>query len=401
MTTNRVVRAEFTPTPRFPLAVTVEGLGRVTLDPPVGPYLAHTPVRVTAGDIPGPGGAGYWSFAGWSGDLQGSGSSQVLLMDRPRVVTARFARTDWGSPRYWVVATTEGGGRILEPSRPPDPGAYPRDTVATLTAVPDPGWEFLQWVGDLTETNLTVSFRVDRDVRLVAVFGTVLRLRTDSPGGVVPRLEVAPVLTRYPYGTRVSITVLPPAGTFLAGWRGLGSHGWVTPAEFLVTEPGSEMYFTVSPLPNGWRTLGTLALGGGRVQATPPPGVHPPGHPVTLVPVPDEGQVFLGWSGDATGTASPLQFTLDESRNVIATFTRRPRLTWADAFGYGQGDSLRLELQGRPGTRYTIESSTDLRAWQSRAVVTPWRERELLGIPPTATEVTVFFRAAEAGGEAP
>jgi hypothetical protein len=73
---------------------------------------------------------------------------------------------------------------------------------------------------------------------------------------------------------------------------------------------------------NGARSVGStieaaIVTGSGSVAGG---GTFTNGSSVTLTATPDAGQVFIGWSGDATGSANPLTLTVERDMNVGAIF---------------------------------------------------------------------------------
>jgi hypothetical protein len=62
--------------------------------------------------------------------------------------------------------------------------------------------------------------------------------------------------------------------------------------------------------------------GGGCAQGTCPL-TFPKGTTVTLTPIPNQGAVFQGWSGECTGTTL-CQLTVNTSHLVTATFVAGP-----------------------------------------------------------------------------
>jgi hypothetical protein len=68
--------------PQFTLTVTVEGSGKVRLQPSGGVYTAGTVVTLKA--------TPHKKFTGWSGDLSGTSSTETLVMDSDKDVTASF-----------------------------------------------------------------------------------------------------------------------------------------------------------------------------------------------------------------------------------------------------------------------------------------------------------------------
>lgn len=61
--------------------------------------------------------------------------------------------------------------------------------------------------------------------------------------------------------------------------------------------------------------------GQGTVQINPNKPTYQNGEVVTLTAIPDNGYQFAGWSGDASGTANPIQITMNGNKSVTASFT--------------------------------------------------------------------------------
>jgi endoglucanase len=72
-------------------------------------------------------------------------------------------------------------------------------------------------------------------------------------------------------------------------------------------------------------------VGSGTV--TPDGGSYEEGTSVTLTAVPDEGYLFNGWSGDYTGSDSPIIIEMDSDKNITATFIEKPSGTCDDPQG--------------------------------------------------------------------
>ncbi|MFV0316432.1 MAG: InlB B-repeat-containing protein [Microthrixaceae bacterium] len=66
--------------------------------------------------------------------------------------------------------------------------------------------------------------------------------------------------------------------------------------------------------------LGTSVVGQGSVQRSPDAGSYPVGSQVSLTAVADPGWSFDGWSGDVSSVDNPVSVTMDEPKDVVATF---------------------------------------------------------------------------------
>lgn len=144
----------------FNLTVNVVGNGIVNKDPDQANYTIDTNVALTP--IPDPG----WVFAGWSGDLSGNTNPATITMDSDKTVTATF--TSENAPEYTLTINIVGNGTV---TKSPDQASYPVGTSVTLTATPAPGWNFVNWSGDLSETITPVTITMDSDKIITANFG--------------------------------------------------------------------------------------------------------------------------------------------------------------------------------------------------------------------------------------
>ena len=89
---------------------------------------------------------------------------------------------------------------------------------------------------------------------------------------------------------------------------------------------------------------------------------YAPNTVVKLAATPDVGWVFAGWSGDATGTASPLSITMTGNQTITATFTMRPvpKAGTMSAPALLSGNRFQFAVGGTPGLNYIIEATTNL-----------------------------------------
>lgn len=67
-------------------------------------------------------------------------------------------------------------------------------------------------------------------------------------------------------------------------------------------------------------TLSVTADPGGTVSKTPDLESYSPGNSVDLLAIPDVGAFFVGWAGNATGTANPLRVSMITNRFITARF---------------------------------------------------------------------------------
>ncbi len=78
---------------------------------------------------------------------------------------------------FWL--TVEGSGAIEYDPALIAPN-YPAGTNVTMTAIPDSGWKFQGWSGDLTSTDNPVTVTVDAAKNIVATFGQETRVAENN-----------------------------------------------------------------------------------------------------------------------------------------------------------------------------------------------------------------------------
>ena len=184
----------------------------------------------------GAGGAG--SVLGNDG---GAGSAGILLWDA----------------RFELATSVEGGGTIeLSPAG----GRYDDNAVVTATAVPDEGWLFAGWSGDLSGDDNPADVTMDGDKAITATFVGL------------PTLSVEPTLRDIgPSGGNLAFNVTVDGGADAIDWSTAITLG----ADFLTITTGAagtnDGVITVSAAPNAVETTrtGTLVVSSPDVGSDP------------------------------------------------------------------------------------------------------------------------------------
>jgi len=375
VTMDRVksVQAEFSAAQVYTLTVEVLGNGSVSLNPLGGSYLSNTVVTLAASSMPG------WAFDGWNGDVADTNMTVNTTMNRNKQVTARYV------PVYSLSLSTAGGGTFtVDPST----GPYPSNSIVTVTAIPANGWSFLHWLGDASGTNLTATVSLTSDKCIRGLFGTTLDATVAGSGTV----QISPPVRLHSYGQAVRLTAIPSAGSYFALW-GNAASGTNNPSSFTVTNANPVVAALFASLAAGQFALTVMPDGQGGVSVSPQHNRYDSGQSVTLTAVPEVGQVFLGWSGDAAGTANPLTLTMDSNKTITAQYSKSPQLTIPDCFGYLGDAGFRLLLDGEIGSRYSIVKSSDLQQWSSVASVTNVLGLIQFDVPASTNANQEFYRA--------
>jgi hypothetical protein len=148
--------------------------------------------------------------------------------------------------------------------------------------------------------------------------------------------------------------------------QGNAATGNTNPLDFTVTAPTQTISSIFGPTPTNWSALTILINGSGHVSRNPFANDYTNTQTVLLTAIPDNGQSFLGWSGDASGTQNPLSLAMSQSRVVTANFSGRPQLRPDGLSASG----FRLTLLTPPTNTWQILGSTNESSWQVLGTVT-------------------------------
>lgn len=261
-----------------------------------------------------------------------------------------------------LFATTPGGGVV---SRDPLLDKYQSNQLVTVTAIPAFGWTFLGWQGDATGTNPVLNLTVNRDTCVQAVFGTPVNQVVTTSGSLL----LQPQAAVYPYATPLQLAAQPQPGFYFVHWTNL-LIGGQNPRTYILAATNPSIAAVFAPLSAGEYALTAIPNGLGSVTIDPQTNRFANGTIAMLTAVPDPGQTFTGWSGDAAGTDNPVPVTMDRNRIIRANFTRRPRLETVDCLGQYRTAPFTLLLQGELGFRYEIQRSTNFATWTPVGSVT-------------------------------
>ena len=198
----------------------------------------------------------------------------------------------------------------------PKPGthSYEAETKVTIEAVPDDGYRFSHWSGDVSGTDNPMKITMDSDKSVTANFIRQYTLTiTSEPGGTT---DPTPGTYTYDSGIEVTITATPENGYRFGGWS-----GDISSAENPIT---ISMSSDISIKANFIRqyTLTLTSGPGGTTQPSPGIYVYDEGTDVTISCIPDTHCRFSHWSGDASGTSDPLTITMDSDKSITANFIR-------------------------------------------------------------------------------
>ena len=163
MDSDKAVTAVFTKK-RYALNISIEGEGEVNekiIKAGVSTdYNSGTIIELSASP------AIEWVFVEWKGDFSEVENPTQISINKPKNITAVFEKK-----QYPLNIEIEGNGsveeKIIKPGLAND---YNSGTIIQLNAVPENGWSFLKWSGDLLSSKNPIEITVDMAKTIKAEF---------------------------------------------------------------------------------------------------------------------------------------------------------------------------------------------------------------------------------------
>ncbi|MGB9133966.1 MAG: CARDB domain-containing protein, partial [Candidatus Bathyarchaeia archaeon] len=198
---NMTVTATFAQE-EYTLTINLVGSGSVNLNNS-GPYHYGDVVELTASPDLG------WAFLDWTGDVTGSDNPTAIVVTGNKTVTATFVIAE-----YTLTVNINGDGTVNVNVT----GPYYYGDVVELTAVPDIGWSFQDWSGDLSGSDNPTTIVMDDNKAVTATFTQNVYLLTVNVigSGSVSLNNSGP----YHYGDVVELTANGAPGWAFLSWSG-------------------------------------------------------------------------------------------------------------------------------------------------------------------------------------
>jgi hypothetical protein len=313
---------------------------------------------------------------GWT--MTGNEPTSGLSTSMTMVITNDAVLTWTWSTNYLFDASAQPNGSVSGNSN----GFYAAGSSVTVTAAPDPGFQFAGWSGNVSgPTNNPVQTVLMNQARtLVASFELrppntlTLTIITDhstsQPTNGIYNHLLGTVLTN----TVDGIETLGGTQFVSTGWTMTGNEpasGLSTSMTMVITNDAvltwtwsTNYLFDASAQPNG-------SVSGNSN------GFYAAGSSVTVTAAPDPGFQFAGWSGNVTGpTNDPVQTVLmDQARTLVASFAFNQYTLEYTAGPGGSilGTATQLVTSGADGTPVTPfpDVGYEFVQWSDLSTATP------------------------------
>jgi len=289
-----------------------------TTNPTPGTYTYGSGTQVELNAIPSVG----YNFSHWIGDVPSYHENDnpiTLLIDRDISIEANFV------PYYTINIEADDGG-TTDPS--PGTHAYNAGTEVQITAIPESGYRFGSWTGDIppgqeNDNPLTITIGADKSITANFVRQYALIISSDEGGTTDP----SPNTYIHDSSTAVSIEAIPDANYRFSGWTGdiPPGHENDNPVAIIIgSDKSVEAHFTLQ------YSLTISLEAGGTTDPAPGTFKYDTGTEVTITAVPNTNYRFSEWSGDVPSgqeNDNPLSITIDSDKSITANFLKQYTLT--------------------------------------------------------------------------
>ncbi len=222
-----------------------------------------------------------------------------------------------------------------------------------------------------SSTTYTVTFSTQYELTITSsplAGGTVTPTPMGDQSGIACIALVGVVCAGYySTGTLVTLTATPNPGNSFSSWSG-NLSGAVNPTSITMNGPKNIVAnFTQDQYT---LTVNINPTGAGSVTKVPDKTTYVYGDVVALTRTANPGFTFSNWSGDATGSASPITITMNGNKNVTVNFTQNQYTLTISITSSGSGSVTKspdkpsyvygeqVTLTAAPNSGYTFDNWT-------------------------------------------
>ena len=247
------------------------------------------------------------------------------------------------APEYNLTISSTDGGTVTDPGE----GTFTRDagTVVNLKAVPDAGYVFVRWTGnvstiaDVYAKDTTITMNGNYTITANFEPKTELTISSTRGGSVTAPGEGT---FAYPKDSEVALVAEPNSGYKFVNWTGDVSTIYnVSANETTITmEDNYTIQANFEPIIPLYLTI-TSTTGGSVTEPGEGTFTYAEDEVVNLKAVPDAGYVFVDWTGDvstiANVDAKDTTITMYGNYTITANFESTSTPTPTPSYIYGGG----------------------------------------------------------------
>jgi hypothetical protein len=237
------------------------------------------------------------------------------------------------APSYDLTIASTAGGSVTTPGEA-GPYTYDEGTVVSLVAIPDAGYRFVNWTGNvstITDVNAAATnITMNGDYSITANFAAVydLTISSTAGGSVTTPGEGT---SNYSPGAVVNLVATPDAGYQFVNWT--GNVSTITDANAAATTITMNSDYEINAItwlsaPSYDLTIASTAGGSVTTPGEAGPYTYDEGTVVNLVATSDVYYHFVNWTGNvgtiADAEAAATTVTMNGDYFITADFGVNP-----------------------------------------------------------------------------
>lgn len=300
------------------------------------------------------------------------------------------------------VSPTEGG--TVSGS-----GQYEEGVTATVTAVANEGFRFLEWTeaGTQISTEASLTFTVTNDRTLTAIFEPISE---PAPGPTPKPTYIINVSTaeggtasgggEFEQGSSVTLNATPENGYRFIAWTENDEQISTDENYTFIADHDRTIVAIFMPISKPIYTVHVSSAQGGTVEGS---GSYEEGELITVNATPDNDYRFLYWeeNGEQVSTDETFTFTADRDRTLVAKFTPIPKPTYTVQVSSTQGGVAEGSGSYKEGETVTVNAVPDngyrFRRWEENSVQVSTEARYSFAAETDRMLVAVFELIPQSG----
>lgn len=255
-----------------------------------------------------------WDFKRWEGAATGTDNPVTILIKNDETLRAVFEKK-----QYSLGISIDGEGKVRE--KVVTAKDYDINATVEVEAIPEEGWTFLEWSGDLSGSENPKQIQMDSPKNVVANFEIQtfpLELIVEGDGSIIktPEKDV------FNYAESVELRAESSERWQFDRWE-LDLSGSENPVSISITDT-TEVRAVFSRV---LYYLNVTSTNGGSVDINKLSGVEQNGHysvgsEVELSANPNDGYAFNEWVGDASGSSNTIRIIIEDDTYIQANFSK-------------------------------------------------------------------------------
>ncbi len=214
----------------------------------------------------------------------------------------------------------------------PDKSLYNHGEEIKVNAIPDEGWEFQSWEGDISGEDNPTFVEIEDDLDIKAIFTPgITRLEVNTypeDKGTVEISDQTVSSDEFEYGTELKLAPNPREGWQFTGWKGIDTEEYNKIGDQYEIVLDTDRELTALFERKEYDLIFDEDQKYGDIKINPQKDKYYYGDEVKVTALPQEGWQFEGWSRDLSGKDKSTDIVVEDDIFVSADF--KPKMVKLD-----------------------------------------------------------------------